>query len=160
MEKQSALHGVIEQLRANRPISSAAINEIENLLQILQDNGWSGFIPADEALRALTAFRVPCPHVAKGSPIAVEATTTTGNLGLFCDSCATASMGNSMARFVVGLMDEVELNQSREDAAAHPVYGPFDTYEKAEAVARKLSSDPKEGVVMQLREFEPPWDKK
>lgn len=61
-----------------------------------------------------------------------------------------------MARFVVGLMDEVELNQSREDAAAHPVYGPFDTYEEAEAVARKLSSDPKEGVVMQLRD----WDKR
>lgn len=53
MEGHSALRGVIEHLRANRPLSSAAINEIERVLQLLTDEGWSGFITADEALRTV-----------------------------------------------------------------------------------------------------------
>lgn len=54
--------------------------------------------------------------------------------------------------YVAGLMDEVEfMDTSRDEAAAHPVYGPYATFEEAEAVARTLSSDPREGVVMELR---------
>jgi len=37
------------------------------------------------------ALPVSCPHVAKGAPVAVEAETTTGRLGLFCASCAAQS---------------------------------------------------------------------
>lgn len=30
---------------------------------------------------------VPCPHVATGAPIVAREATTTGRLGLFCESC-------------------------------------------------------------------------
>jgi hypothetical protein len=53
--------------------------------------------------------------------------------------------------YVAGLMDEVEfMDTSRDEAAAHPVYGPYATFEEAEAVAQTLSSDSREGVVMEV----------
>lgn len=53
--------------------------------------------------------------------------------------------------YVAGLMDEVEfMDTSLDEAAAHPVYGPYATFEEAEAVASTLSTDPREGVVMEL----------
>ena len=53
-------------------------------------------------------------------------------------------------RFVVGMLDEVEFNKSPEEAAAHPVWGPFDSYDEAADWARRLSSDPNEGRVVEL----------
>lgn len=53
-------------------------------------------------------------------------------------------------RYVVGMMDEVEMNRSRHEASQHPVYGPYDTYDEAETVARALSLDPNEAVIMEL----------
>lgn len=49
----SQLHGVIGRLRTGKPLHEAAVNEIERLLEVLSNEGWSGFIPADEAAKAL-----------------------------------------------------------------------------------------------------------
>lgn len=59
--------------------------------------------------------------------------------------------------YVAGLMDEVEfMDTNLDEAAAHPVYGPYATFEEAAAVARTLSSDPTEGVVMEVHYKVPP----
>jgi hypothetical protein len=49
----SALQGVIEKLRKGEKLSDEAIDEIDRLLGKLQGEGWSGAIPADDALRIL-----------------------------------------------------------------------------------------------------------
>lgn len=49
----SALNGVIADLRAGRPLSTDAIDELEALLDCLSDEGWSGFTTADAALMTL-----------------------------------------------------------------------------------------------------------
>lgn len=49
----SALYGVINKLRAGEQIDDAAIEEIARVLQLLEDEGWSGLLPADVALESI-----------------------------------------------------------------------------------------------------------
>jgi hypothetical protein len=49
---------VVAKLRRGEPISRAAIDELERLLKALRDEGWSGFITADEAVKGLAGD--PC----------------------------------------------------------------------------------------------------
>lgn len=51
----SALRGVITQLHEGTPLSLPAIGELERLLDALRAEGWSGSIPADEAVEHLAA---------------------------------------------------------------------------------------------------------
>lgn len=53
----SELNFVIGKLKRGSRLDIPAIDEIERTLLILRDNGWSGIIPADEALRALIPKR-------------------------------------------------------------------------------------------------------
>lgn len=50
---KSSLNGVIDTLRNKKPLTNRQIDEIERTLQALADEGWSGSIPADHAVRAL-----------------------------------------------------------------------------------------------------------
>lgn len=54
MRMSSSLGGVIQELRAGRPLRVEQIDEIERTLDALRAEGWSGFITADEAVRALS----------------------------------------------------------------------------------------------------------
>jgi len=49
----SALQGVIEKLERGERLSADAIDELRRVLRLLQGEGWSGFITADDALRAI-----------------------------------------------------------------------------------------------------------
>jgi hypothetical protein len=49
----SALYGVIDRMRNGMPITVEAVDEIARVLRLLQGQGWSGFIPADESLQAI-----------------------------------------------------------------------------------------------------------
>lgn len=49
----SELRGVIGKLRAGVPLTPAAIDELERLLNRLRDAGWSMYIEADDAVRIL-----------------------------------------------------------------------------------------------------------
>lgn len=49
----SALEGVVAKLRRGEKLSDEAVDEIERLLDGLTNEGWSGFITADEALQTL-----------------------------------------------------------------------------------------------------------
>lgn len=51
----SSLEGVIQELRAGRPLRVEQIDEIERTLNALRAEGWSGLITADRAVRALVA---------------------------------------------------------------------------------------------------------
>lgn len=51
----SELAEIIEALRQGVGISDAAIDELERTLDALRAEGWSGSIPADEAVKALAA---------------------------------------------------------------------------------------------------------
>ena len=53
----SALMGVIEKLRNGERLSDQATDELERLLHVLQEEGWSGFITADQAVRAIAEGR-------------------------------------------------------------------------------------------------------
>ena len=53
----SELNFVIGKLRRGSRLDPPQIDEIERTLLILRDNGWSGFVPADEALLALIPRR-------------------------------------------------------------------------------------------------------
>lgn len=50
---ESALRGVIEKMRNGEQLPEDAIIEIENLLDMLRAEGWTGWITADEALSAI-----------------------------------------------------------------------------------------------------------
>ena len=49
----SHLNGAIPKLTRGEKLDDAAIEEISRILDILRDNGWSGYIPADDALRGI-----------------------------------------------------------------------------------------------------------
>lgn len=51
--RSSELAGVIGKLQRGERLSAEAIAELDRLLGLLRDEGWSGFIPADEALAAV-----------------------------------------------------------------------------------------------------------
>lgn len=53
--------------------------------------------------------------------------------------------------YVAGLLDEVEFGpRDEDDARRHRVFGPFTTFEAAKDRAQFLSTDPNEGVVVEL----------
>jgi hypothetical protein len=51
----STLGGVMETLEAGQPLASVQIEELDRLFTLLSEQGWSGLIPADQALAAIVA---------------------------------------------------------------------------------------------------------
>ena len=49
----SALRGILSKLQGEPNIPRQAVVELERLFEILYKHGWSGFIPADEALLSI-----------------------------------------------------------------------------------------------------------
>ena len=56
----SHLSGIISRLRNHLFLSDLAIDELERLLDELRSEGWSGFITADDALKAIIEKENPC----------------------------------------------------------------------------------------------------
>lgn len=51
--RNSTLMGLIDMLKRGEQLSDEAIDEIDRTFLLLRGEGWSGFIPADQALAAI-----------------------------------------------------------------------------------------------------------